>query len=539
MQIYQADVLVIGAGIAGLSAALELLNAGKSVILCEAQAQAGGMAKEAFGGMHLINTPQQRWNGIKDDLDLAWQDWQSFAEFSAQDIWPRQWAQHYLEYCRADIYDWLHTLGVHFFPVVHWVERGRYGYGPGEQGNSLPRYHVVWGTGEYLMQRLSHAVLQHPQRHLLTSLYHHKISHFEFNQGRIQAAFGINPKGEFQVRGAQVIIAAGGINGNLALVKKHWDVASYGPYPANMLSGAHPSADGSLHGAAAEHGAQIHHLEWMWNYAAGIRHPQPSYANEGLSLMPARSALWMDASGQRIGPLPLITGFDTHDLCRQTGHLPGQYSWQIMNRRIAQKELAISGAKMNPAFRQRSWWGIIKIALQGNPALVDYLLAQCPDVVSAENLPDLVTAMNRLGGEHPVQLANMQRDINAYDRQCRLYNSAFVTDDQLRRIQLLRRWRGDRARTLAGQPILDPSAGPLIAIKTRLISRKSMGGFCTDLHSRVLNQQGNVMPGLYATGEAAGFGGGGMSGKRSLEGTFLSGAILTARRAAQFIIQQA
>ncbi|MCP5335191.1 MAG: FAD-binding dehydrogenase [Oceanospirillaceae bacterium] len=539
MQQYQADVVVIGAGIAGLSATLELLNAGKSVIVCDAQTQIGGMAKEAFGGMHLINTPQQRWNGIRDDADLALQDWLSFAEFSREDVWPRKWAHHYLEYCRRDIYDWLNKLGVHFFPVVHWVERGNYGCGGPGRGNSLPRYHMVWGTGEFLMQRLQQAISVHPQNKKLRLLLGHKITDFICQQQSVQAVRGKSAQGEFCVQAPHTIIAGGGINGNPALVRQHWDTACYGEYPQNMLQGAHPSADGHLHTAAAVCDAQINHLGWMWNYAAGISHPQPTYTHEGLSLIPARSSLWLDASGQRIGPLPLMTGFDTHDLCKITGHLPGQYSWQIMNRRIADKELAVSGAQMNPAFRQRSWLGILKIALRGNPALVDYLIEHCPDVICAESLPELAQAMNHYNGDQQVQLANMQRDIGAYDRQCHLYNSPFVTDDQLRRIQLLRRWRGDKARTLAGQAILDKNAGPLIAIKSRLISRKSMGGFCTDLSSQVFNRQGQVIPGLYAAGEAAGFGGGGIAGKRSLEGTFLSACILTARRAAQHIVQQA
>lgn len=527
---YQTETLVVGAGLAGVSTALELLARGRQVLLLDAcgRERFGGQANEAFGGMLLINTREQKRNGINDSPELLLADWTRAAAFRNDDYWGPRWAQAYAERCRADIYDWLWDLGIRFFPVVQWVERGNFG-----DGNSLPRYHIAWGCGQGVAQTLIGHLLGQPRQDLLTCLFQHRVTGLELQNGRVVGCYGTSPIGEFQVQAENTVLCSGGINGNLDKVRQHWDPI-YGPAPHNLLSGTHPSADGALHDAVQRLGGQVVNLQQMWNYAAGIAHPQPQYPQHGLSLIPPRSALWLDSRGRRIGPQPLVTGFDTHDLCKRIGNLPGQYSWQVMNWRIAIKELAISGSDTNPLFRDRKFVRVLYQALTGNKELIRWLLDRCEDVVSGASLEELAANMGALAGEPGIDLERMRHDIHAYDamvgRRPALHN-----DDQLQRLKQLRQWRGDRLRTCRLQKILDRKALPLIAIRERLISRKSMGGMLTDLDSRVLDASGQAIPGLYAAGEAAGFGGGGIAGIRSLEGTFLTNCVFNGRRAAQAI----
>lgn len=522
---YQADAIVIGGGPAGLTACIELLNANKSVILLELHGEdnLGGMANDAFGGMHLIDTPEQRKNGIKDNQELAWQEWENAAMYDAHDVTEKAWGKHYIENCRPEVYDWLKTLGIKYFPVVHWVERGDYGYQAGG-GNSLPRYHMVWGTGWELGQTLKKAVLEHKNAANLQVYYEHEVTNFIQENSAIVGCRGRVRNKEFSAQAEHTIVCAGGINGCLKKVKKHWETETYGQFPENILSGCRPWANGKLHDAAQTQGAALRHMGRMWNYAAGVAHPEPDYADHGLSLIPPRSALWMDATGKRIGPMPMISAFDTHQLCKRLGHLPHQYGWLILNRKIVQKEVSISGSHINQIFKNKSWLGVIGMALRGNPKMWDYLI-QSKDVVIADNLTNLVGKMNQLGLPESVCLENLERDVKNYDRQTKT-PKAQVNDDQIRRLDLIRQWRGDKPRTLSRQAIED---GQLMAIRTRLLSRKSMGGIHIDLQGRALDEHGSPIKGLYAAGEASGFGG--MSGQRSLEGTFLSGSIITAKAA--------
>lgn len=490
--------------------------------------QFGGQANDAFGGMLLINTREQKRNRIDDSPELLLADWLRAAAFKDNDVWGPRWAKAYAEHCRTEIYDWLWSYGIRFFPVVQWVERGNFG-----DGNSLPRYHIAWGCGRGVMQTLIGHLLEHPQRALLTCLFEHRVTHLEQQNGRVLGCHGTSPEGDFRIQAEHTVLCSGGINGNLDKVREHWDPI-YGPPPENLLSGTSPYADGYLHERVEALGGQVVNLGQMWNYAAGIAHPQPQFPQHGLSLIPPRSALWLDSHGRRIGAQPLMTGFDTHDLCKRIGNLPGQYSWQVMNWRIAIKEVAVSGSETNPLFRNRQLARIIYQALTGNKELIRWLLTSCPDVVSGNSLEELVDRMNALTGEDRVDLAQMRADIMAYDAMLDR-DPAQWNDDQLLRLRQIRQWRGDRLRTCRFQKILDRRALPLIAIRERLISRKSMGGMLTDLQSRVLDAQDQPLPGLYAAGEAAGFGGGGIAGIRSLEGTFLSNCIFNGRRAAQAI----
>jgi predicted oxidoreductase len=525
-----ADVLVVGAGIAGLSATLELLDAGRRVLLLDRDRPEaiGGLARESFGGMFLVDTPEQRRAGIRDSEALALADWLSFAEFGPEEHWPRVWAEHYVSRCTAEVGGWLRAAGLRYFPVPNWVERGLY-----LPGNSVPRFHIVWGTGEALVQHLLDRIERHPRRQALTLRFGQRVERLLQQGGAVVGVAGHAEASEagaavaFEHRAGAVLLAAGGINGNLARVRAHWH-ADWGQPPARLLNGSHRYADGLLHDAVAAAGGRITHLERQWNYAAGVAHPRPRKPEHGLSLVPPRSALWLNWRGDRIGPMPLVTGYDTRDLVARICAEPRAYSWQLMNRRIALKELAVSGAEFNPSVRERRWLGFARDLLLGNRWLYREMLEGCPDFVQASDLAGLVARMNALQGDQAVELARVRAGVEAYDAQI-ARGSALHNDEQLRRIAQLRQWKGDRIRTCKPRPMLDPRAGPLIAVREHIISRKSLGGMQTDVASRVLDLAGQPIAGLLAAGEAAGFGGGGLHGLRALEGTFLGGCVLSGR----------
>ena len=526
------DTLVVGGGLAGIVTALELLAAGQRVMLIDRSDDAalGGLALQAFGGMCLVDTPLQRRAGIRDSQALAWADWQRAAEFGEDDAWPRAWAGHYLERCVPDVYDWLRGFGLRFIPAVQWVERGLF-----RPGNSVPRYHVLWGTSRHMTRTLLEALARHPRRANLTLATGHEVRAIEAVPGGGWRCRGslCAPGAAFEATADCLVVASGGIGGDLQRVRAHWP-ADLGAPPAHLLNGSHPHADGRLHDAVQAAGGRLTHLGAMWNYAAGVSYPSPHFEGHGLSLIPPRSALWLDPDGQRIGPVPLVSGFDTREMVARIARAGWPHTWQVLNRRIALRELAASGAEHNPLIRDRRAFAFLWQILSGRGALADELLARCPDFVQAATLPGLAQRMNVLARGDSVDPGLLAGQIADYDAQI-ARGERFHDDDQLRRIAQLRRWPGDRMRTCKFQRILDPAAGPLIAIRCRLLVRKSMGGIQTDLHSRVLGADGQPLPGLYAVGEAAGFGGGGLNGRGSLEGTFLAGCILTARSAARHL----
>ncbi|MGE0030580.1 MAG: FAD-binding dehydrogenase [Steroidobacteraceae bacterium] len=529
---HEADVVIVGAGIAGIATAIEALSRGHRVLMLDRDSgeNLGGLAVEAMGGLWFAGTPLQRRYRIQDSVELGFADWMSFGELAEEHHWPRTWARRYVERCVPDVFEWLTGLGVRFMPMPMWVERGLH-----RPGNSVPRFHFVWGTGRALVAALVSRLLGHPRRDLLDLRFGHRVDSLVTGNGRITGLRGATEPGEtpFEVAAAAVVIAAGGINGDIERVRRHWH-ADWGRPPPVILNGSHRFADGRLHDAAAAAGANVTHLDWQWNYAAGIRHWRPRKPGHGLSLVPPKSALWLNARGERIGPEPLVTGFDTHELVARICHEPGGYSWQLLNRKIALRELAVSGAEFNPAIRDQRRLRVAMDLLFGNRWLYDELTRNSEDIVQAGTLPELVERMNAQNGDDVVDLATVEDAVARYDagigRGPRFHN-----DEQLHRIAVTRRWPGDRLRTCAFQRIMDPGAGPLMAIREFVISRKSLGGIQTDLQCRVLDGGGNPLGGLYAVGEAAGFGGGGMNGKRGLEGTFLGGCLLTGRIAGQTI----
>ena len=538
MENNHSDVLIIGAGIAGLVTAYECLNKGLIVTIIDRDKanKVGGLAKLAFGGMALVDTPLQRKMGIHDSADIALRDWHSFAQFGDEDYWPKQWADYYVNNSSSKVYDWLTKLGLKFFPAVNWVERGLQG-----DGNSLPRYHIIWGTGHRLVTLFEELLRKHPNKSKLNFLFEHKVDDFIFDSGNVIGCKAthqsLDEKGnrESSFYANYVIAACGGIAGSLDKVRDNW-YKPWGSAPSDMLNGSHQYADGLIHDCLAQKNASVTHLDKMWNYAAGIPHPQPLFPGHGLSLIPCKSALWLDADGKRIGPEPLVTGFDTNELCRRVSQQTDPYTWQVLNWRIAAKEFAISGSEHNPSIRDRKLFSFLKEVLFGNHQLIKNLAQDSDHFIVADTLTELVQKMNELNGDTRILEDRLNNEITKFDGMLKR-GKALWNDDQVRRIQQARAWRSDKFRTCSPKPIMDKKSGPLIAMKLRLISRKSLGGIQTNLESQVLDNQGNVMPGLYAIGEAAGFGGGGASGFKSLEGTFLSGCILTARAATQSIIR--
>jgi predicted oxidoreductase len=530
-------VAIVGGGLAGIVTAYELLNSGTRVLLIDKDKQEnfGGLAKQSFGGVHMIDTPHQRRLGIKDSPELAWRDWTSVAGYDPCDAWPRSWGKFYCENSLEYIFEFLDSKKVTFLPVVNWAERGVYG-----PGNTVPRWHVTWGTGREIIQRLLSALGTHPNRARLELLFDAEIASIETANGRVIGLGGraMNSGQEINIAAEQVVIASGGIcGGDMSRLRANW-YKPWGAPPEKLLNGAHIYGDGLLHDRVAHLGGALTHLDLHWHYAAGVHHPFKRRKDDGLSLVPPRSALWFNACGERImnpGPMPVYG--DTRHLVESVLRQPGQYSWQVMNWKIAIRELGVSGSDFMTAFSSKKPLKLITSILFGNSSLVERLIRECPDdFVVADTLDGLMDGMDeknlyglRLNQEE------MQETIRAWDTMIDR-GPAFYNDDQLRRIANFRTYRGDRVRVCNFQKILDPKARPLIAIREFILTRKSLGGIQTDLQCRVLRAgSGEPILGLYAVGEAAGFGGGGIHGKGSLEGTFLGSCILTGRVAGRSI----
>ena len=525
-------MVVIGAGIAGLVTTLELLDQGRDVLLldrCRPE-ELGGLAREAFGGMFFVDSPEQRRGRIKDSYELALGDWLRIADFDSDgDVWPRRWAERYVARSTEDVGAWLRRNGVWFFPVVNWAERGVYG-----DGNSVPRFHLTWGCGQGLVDGVWGSIEAHDRRSALNVRFRERVRELvEEGDGiagvRVERADGST----YEVGAAAVVIAAGGIGGNLDIVRREWP-ANLGSPPENILMGSHYYADGAMHEEAQRHGANVTHLSRMWNYADAVRHPKPRRPLHGVKLIPPRSGLMLDPTGRRYGPVPVMPTFDAYYALERLCEDERKYGWLVCNYKIARKELDVSGSEHNPQIREKRLGRFILSVLVGKPSLLNYFLAKCPDFVQADSLPELARRMNEVTGDEAVDAELMAAEIRRYDAML-ARGKGLWNDDQVRRIAQLRNWRGDRLRTAKFQQIEDPDAGPLIAIRLQVMARKSLGGIQTDLGCRVLRADGSAIEGLYAAGEAAGFGGGGLHGKRALEGTFLGACVMTGRVAAQTI----
>jgi uncharacterized protein len=540
----ETDVIVVGAGLSGLVAATEIADAGKRVIVVdqEGEQSIGGQAFWSFGGLFLVNSPEQRRLGIRDSFDLAMQDWLGTAGFDRDDdVWPRKWAEAYVAFAAGEKRDWLRAMGHRIFPVVGWAERG--GYDAMGHGNSVPRFHVTWGTGPGIVEPFERRAREAAKAGRLIFKFRHRVDALSITNGAVDGVSGAilapdpvergksssrDVVGEFALKAQAVIVASGGIGGNHDLVRANWP-QRLGTPPTFMISGVPEHVDGRMIGITEASGARLINRDRMWHYVEGIRNWSPIWPRHGIRILPGPSSLWFDATGTRL-PAPLFPGSDTLGQLKyimSTGH---DYSWFILTQSIIKKEFALSGSEQNPDLTGKSWRMTLRRATnKGAPEPVEAFKRQGADFIVRDRLDDLVAAMNELAGNDLLRLDHIRMQIEARDREIA---NRFVKDAQVMNIHNARRYLGDRLiRTASPHRILDPAHGPLIAVKLNILTRKTLGGFETDLHSRVFGQDGRIIPGLYAVGEAAGFGGGGVHGYRSLEGTFLGGCLFSGRNA--------
>jgi len=540
----EADVIVVGAGLAGLVAATEIAEAGKRVVVVdqEGEQSLGGQAFWSFGGLFLVDSPEQKRLGIKDSYELARQDWMGSAGFDRdEDLWPRRWAEAYLAFASGEKRSWLRAMGHRIFPVVGWAERG--GYDAMSHGNSVPRFHVTWGTGPGIVEPFERRARSAEKAGLLTFKFRHRVDALIVSNGTVEGIQGVilepdsvargrsssrKVVGDFSLRAQAVIVASGGIGGNHALVRQNWP-ARLGPAPDNMISGVPEHVDGRMIGITEAAGARLINRDRMWHYVEGIRNWAPIWPRHGIRILPGPSSMWFTATGKRL-PSPLFPGSDTLgqlEYILSTGH---DYSWFVLTQSIIKKEFALSGSEQNPDLTGKSWLMTARRATnKGAPAPVEAFKAHGADFIVRDNLGDLVEAMNALVDNDLLKADEIKAQIEARDREI---GNAYAKDTQVINIHNARRYIGDRLiRTASPHRILDPAHGPLIAVKLNILTRKTLGGFETDLDSRVFGEGGKIIPGLYAAGEAAGFGGGGMHGYRALEGTFLGGCLFSGRNA--------
>ena len=534
MSILEYDNIIVGGGLAGITTAIELLDNNQKVLILDRDIEQniGGLAKKSFGGILFAGTPQQKRAGIKDSPSLLFEDWIRYGELTDLESRRAQWAKFYSEKSISIIYNWLVSKKVDFLPVVNWPERGMY-----VKGNSVPRWHITWGTGYDLTYKVVTYLMNHPNNKNLDIKFQHKVESILLENNKATGVMVLDETTQerFILKSKNTVVASGGITGgDLKMVKDHWH-PSYGPPPGHLLNGSHKYADGMIHLDLAKKGIPSTNLHKQWHYAAGIPapHPETGKFQDGLSLVPPRSGIWVNATGKRFSP-PLVPYTDTSYFVEKILETKDQYSWSIMNWKIALKELAVSGSEYMIAFRTRNKLRMIKEVVLGNKALLNRLIKESDHFVVADTLEALVKKMNHQPALHCVNLEVLKKDLQSYDDEIARGKSYF-NDEQLRRLLNFRQYRGDRIRTSKFQQILDPKAGPLIAIKQYILSRKSLGGIPTNLNSQVIDKDGEVVSGLYAVGESAGFGGGGIHGSRSLEGTFLGSCILTGRVAGAHI----
>ncbi|WP_095694301.1 FAD-binding dehydrogenase [Sinorhizobium sojae] len=527
------DVLVIGAGLAGLVTASEAAARGRKVIVLdqEREQNLGGQAFWSLGGLFFIDSPEQRRMGIRDSRALAGQDWMGSSQFDRpEDHLPRLWAEAYLDFAAGEKRRWLHSLGLRWFPVVGWA---------------VPRFHVTWGTGPAVLEPFIRLTREAEGRGLVRFRFRHRVDELVTSDGVVTGARGAILKsdtasrgeqssrdvvGDFEISAGAVIVSSGGIGGNHELVRRNWPRKRLGQPPASMVSGVPHHVDGRMVEIAAQARGSVINADRMWHYTEGLRNFDPIWPDHGIRILPGPSSFWCDADGNRFSA-PAMPGFDTLatlEAIRRSGH---DYSWFILTREIIKKEFALSGSEQNPDLTGKSIPLLLKRLGQNPPGPVQAFIEKGEDFVVGTRLEDLVEGMNRLTGENRLSAAHLRVQIEARDREIA---NPFSKDAQVTAIRGARAYRGDRLlRTAKPHRLLDPKAGPLIAVRLHILTRKTLGGLQTNLSGRVLELSGTPVPGLYAAGEVAGFGGGGMHGYNALEGTFLGGCIFSGRAAGQ------
>jgi len=542
-----ADVIIVGAGLAGLVAAAELVDAKKKIIIVdqEPEQSLGGQAFWSLGGLFFVDSPEQRRLRIRDSHALALEDWMGTAGFDRpEDYWPRKWAEAYVDFAAGEKRSWLYAQGLRFFPVVGWAERG--GGNAVGHGNSVPRFHITWGTGPGVLEPFVARVREGEKRGLITFKFRHRVNTLTKSGATVDGVQGdiLAPStaergqkssrdvvGAFAFKAQAVIVTSGGIGGNHDLVRQNWP-QRLGPPPRRMITGVPDHVDGRMLAITEAAGGTIINRDRMWHYTEGVKNFAPIWTDHAIRIIPGPSPLWLDARGNRL-PVPLYPGFDTLATLKyimESGH---DYSWFILTQKIIKKEFALSGSEQNPDFTAKSWRLVLQRARQGIPAPVKAFMDQGEDFIIERDLARLVARMNALTGDNLLDLATVEREIAARDAQL---DNGFGKDMQIAAIRAARKYVGDKlTRTARLHKLLDPAAGPLIAVRLHILTRKTLGGLQTDLDSRVIGADGRPMPGLYAAGEVAGFGGGGVHGYRALEGTFLGGCIFSGRVAGRAV----
>jgi uncharacterized protein len=518
-------------------------SAGRRVLLLEQEPEQslGGQAWWSFGGLFFVDSPEQRRLRVRDSVELAWRDWLGTAGFDRpEDEWPRRWARAYVEWAAGEKRAWLASMGHSVIPVVGWAERGGYsGSGP---GNSVPRFHVTWGTGPGVVEPFERRVRAAAAAGRITFKFRHRVDALTVTGGAVDGVTGTvlapsgaargepssrEPAADFGFSAQAVIVTSGGIGGNHDLVRQAWP-ERLGSAPGVLLSGVPAHVDGRMIAITERAGGAVINADRMWHYVEGIANWNPIWPQHGIRILPGPSSLWLDAAGHRI-PAPLYPGSDTLgtlEYLRGTGY---DYSWFILTRKIIAKEFALSGSEQNPDITGRDRRAMLTSRLGGAvPGPVQAFLDHGADFVTDTTVAGLVRQMNELtGGTPPLDAAAIEREIRGRDADV---TRPFGKDFQAHAIRRARAYLGDRLMRVARpHALLDPAAGPLIAVRLHVLTRKTLGGLHTDLSSRVLSAAGEPVPGLYAAGEAAGFGGGGMHGYRSLEGTFLGGCLFSGR----------
>jgi predicted oxidoreductase len=540
-----ADVIVVGGGLAGLVATAELAEAGRRVILVEQEpgASLGGQAFWSLGGLFMVNSPEQRRLRIKDSHDLAWQDWLGTAGFDRpDDAWPRRWAEAYVDFASGEKRAWLSAMGVKWVPNGGGAGRG--GYGAIGHGNSVPRFHVTWGTGPGVMAPFERRV----RAAGVDLRFRHRVDALTVTGGAVDgvsgtvlaadgAARGVSSNreevGAFELRAGAVIVTSGGIGGNHELVRRNWP-SRLGSPPKQMISGVPAHVDGRMLAISEAAGGEVIHPDRMWHYTEGIRNWDPIWPQHGIRILPGPSSLWLDATGTRL-PVPLFPGFDTLGTLAhitQTGH---DHTWFVLTQKIIEKEFALSGSEQNPDITGKSVRELLRSRVgSGAPAPVEAFKEKGADFVVSRDLRSLVDGMNGLTETPLLDFATVEAEVVARDRE---FDNPYSKDLQVTAIHGARRYLSDRiTRVASPHKLLDEDAGPLIAVKLHILTRKTLGGLHTDLSGRVLGADGSPVRGLYAAGEVAGFGGGGMHGYRALEGTFLGGCLFSGRVAGRSLI---
>ncbi|MCQ4360362.1 FAD-binding dehydrogenase [Mycobacterium gordonae] len=539
--VFTADAIIVGAGLAGLVAACELVDRGLRVLILDQEnsANLGGQAYWSFGGLFFVNSPEQRRLGIRDSHELALQDWLGTAAFDRpEDYWPEQWAHAYVDFAAGEKRSWLRARGLKIFPVVGWAERG--GYDAQGHGNSVPRFHITWGTGPALVEIFARQLRNRPN---VRFAHRHQVDRLIVEGDAVTGVRGTvlepsdDPRGvassrksvgKFEFRASAVVVTSGGIGGNHDLVRKNWP-RRMGRAPRNLLSGVPAHVDGRMIGIAQKAGARVINPDRMWHYTEGITNYDPIWPQHGIRIIPGPSSLWLDGAGNRL-PVPLFPGFDTLGTLEYIAASGYDYTWFVLNAKIIEKEFALSGQEQNPDLTGQSVRRMLRArARSGPPGPVQAFIDKGVDFVTADSLPDLVEAMNGLPDVFPLDYETVEAAVTSRDREVA---NKFTKDGQVTAIRAARGYLGDRlGRVVAPHRLVDPKAGPLIAVKLHILTRKTLGGIETDLDSRVLKSDGTPITGLYAAGEAAGFGGGGVHGYRALEGTFLGGCIFSGRAA--------